>query len=64
MYYWNFNATNFRNILTIETESEVKEFIGSLLDLSITKNKKFLDELLARLKKPAEVPDVTVIYFI
>ena len=42
--------------MNIETESELKEFIGSLLDLNIQKNKIFLDELLKKLKKPSNVP--------
>jgi hypothetical protein len=49
-----------RNILNIETEGEIKEFIGSLLDLSVPKNKNFLDELLRRMKKPSHRHDVTV----
>ena len=49
-----------RNILRIESESEIKEFIGSLLDLSIPKNKNFLAELIGKLKKPSMVADVKV----
>ena len=49
-----------KNILNIETEAEIREFIGSLLDLSVAKNKNFLDELLRRMKKPSHRQDVTV----
>ena len=49
-----------RNILKIESESEIKEFIGSLLDTTIPANKKFLNELLNKLKRPSEFSDVTV----
>jgi hypothetical protein len=46
--------------LNIETEPELKEFIGSLLDLSIAKNRIFLDELLKKIKKPSHHTDVKV----
>ena len=53
-----------RNILKIETESELREFIGSLLDLSHPKNKFFLDELLKKLNKPiSNIPNMTVKFF-
>ena len=49
-----------RNILKIESESELKEFIGSLIDLSLPKNKSFLNELLTKLKRPSEFSDIKV----
>ena len=55
---WKINF--HRNILNIETETEIKEFIGSLLDLSISRNKIFLDELLEKLKKPSSVKEFKV----
>ncbi|RNA01135.1 Activating signal cointegrator 1 [Brachionus plicatilis] len=49
-----------KNILNIETQNEIHEFIGSLLDLSIDRNKRFLKELLEKIQKPAHHPDITV----
>ena len=46
--------------MKIESESEIKEFIGSLLDTTKPANKKFLNELLVKLKRPSEFSDVTV----
>lgn len=52
---------NQRNILKIETEPEVREFIGSLLDLDEPKNVTFLDDLLSKLNmKASKLPDVIV----
>ena len=49
-----------RNILKIESESELREFIGSLLDLNKPANSRFLDELLSRIQRPSHFHDVTV----
>ncbi|CAF0978379.1 unnamed protein product [Brachionus calyciflorus] len=49
-----------KNILNIETESEIREFIGSLLDLSIEKNRLFLSDLLNKIQKPSHHSNVTV----
>ena len=46
--------------MNIETELELKEFIGSLLDLKNPKNKLFLEELLRRIQKPSHNSNVTV----
>lgn len=48
-----------KNILKIETESELKEFISSLLDLEDQRNIDFFEELRSRLKKP-KMPDMIV----
>lgn len=54
-----------KNILKIETETELREFIGSLLDLDEDKNKRFYKELSTKLNKSARsaqstMPDVIV----
>ncbi len=51
-----------KTILKIQTESELKEFIGSLLDLELAVNQRFYSELITRLNKVSvkTVPEVIV----
>ena len=49
-----------KNIVQIETEAEIREFVGSLLDLSQSANKSFLNELLIKLNKHQPPTGVTV----
>ncbi len=51
-----------KSILKIETEPEINEFIGSLLDLDIDANRRFYTELITRLKKqlPKTTPELIV----
>jgi len=49
-----------KNILKIETEPELNEFIGSLLDLDQEPNRIFYNQLKYQLNKPAKLQDVIV----